>query len=161
MLLGTTTTPAPPSANTSLVPKPFVPAVPALHKGGHDETVFAALRPSPTRLFHRIIELLQLGLEGTFRGHPVQPPCNVQGHLQLDQIAQSPIQPGLECFQGWGICHVSGQPVPVSHHLHCKKNFFLISNVNLPSFLFKIINPCPVATAPAKKSVSSFLISLL
>ncbi|NXL43142.1 ROS1 kinase, partial [Podilymbus podiceps] len=30
-----------------------------------------------------------------------------------DQVAQSPVQPGLECFQGWGLHHLSGQPVPV------------------------------------------------
>jgi len=42
-------------------------------------------------------------LEGTPKGHPVQPPWNKQGHLQLDQVAQSPVQPNLECFQGWGI----------------------------------------------------------
>ena len=40
------------------------------------------------------------GLEGTFKGHLVQPPCNEQAHLQLDQVAQSPVQPDLECFQG-------------------------------------------------------------
>jgi len=38
-------------------------------------------------------------LEGTFKGHLVQCPCNEQGGLQLDQIAQSPVQPDLECFQ--------------------------------------------------------------
>jgi len=60
------------------------------------------------------------GLEGTFRGHLAQTPCNEQGRLQLDQVAQSPVQPGLECFQGWGIYHLSGQPVPVFQH-PCKK----------------------------------------
>ncbi|KAK4833081.1 hypothetical protein QYF61_027743 [Mycteria americana] len=39
---------------------------------------------------HRIIEWF--GLERTFTGHLVQPPCNEQGHLQLDQVAQSPVQ---------------------------------------------------------------------
>ncbi|KAF1551686.1 Otoconin-90, partial [Eudyptes schlegeli] len=39
---------------------------------------------------------------GTSKGHLVQPPCREQGHLQLDQVAQSPIQLDLECFQGWG-----------------------------------------------------------
>ena len=58
------------------------------------------------------------GLEGTFKGHLVQPPCHGQGHLALDQVAQSPVQPGLEHFQGWGIHNFSGQPVPVSHRPH-------------------------------------------
>ena len=58
---------------------------------------------------HRIIE-------GKFKGLLVQAPCHQQGHLQLDQVAQSPVQPGLECSQGWCINHLSGQPGPVSHH---------------------------------------------
>jgi len=64
---------------------------------------------------HRITECF--GLEGTFRGHPAQPPCSEQGHLHLDQVAQNPVQPGLECFQGWGIDHPAGQPVPGFHPL--------------------------------------------
>ncbi|KAK4805635.1 hypothetical protein QYF61_009861 [Mycteria americana] len=63
-------------------------------------------------------------------------PCNGQGHLQLEQVAQSPIQPDLKCFQGWGTYHLSGQPVRVFHHPHCK-HFFLISSLNLPSFSLK------------------------
>ena len=35
-------------------------------------------------------------LDGTFKGHLVQPPFNEQGHLQLHQGAQSPVQPDLE-----------------------------------------------------------------
>ena len=69
--------------------------------------------------FRRIIE--GFGLEGTFKGHLVQLPCNEQGCLQLYQVAQSPIQPDLECFQGWGTYHLSGQPVPVFYHPHRKK----------------------------------------
>ena len=42
-----------------------------------------------------------------------------QGHLPLDEVAQSPIQPCLECLQGVGI--PAGQPVPVSYHLHSKE----------------------------------------
>jgi len=42
-----------------------------------------------------------------------QPPCYVQGHQPPDQAAQSHIQPGLECLQGWGIHSLLGQPVPV------------------------------------------------
>jgi len=60
---------------------------------------------------HKIIE--RFGLEGTFKGHLVQHPCSEQGHLQQDQVAQSPVQPDLECFQGWGIYHLSGQLVPL------------------------------------------------
>ena len=37
-----------------------------------------------------------------------QPPCYVQGHQPLDQTAQSCIQPGLECLQGWGIHNLLG-----------------------------------------------------
>jgi len=35
--------------------------------------------------------------------HPVSTPCYVQGRQPADQDAQSHIQPGLECLQGWGI----------------------------------------------------------
>jgi len=38
----------------------------------------------------------------------------VQGHQPADQAAQSHIQPGLECLQGWGIHSLLGQPVPVN-----------------------------------------------
>jgi len=34
-------------------------------------------------------------LEGTLKIIWFQPPCHEQGHLPLDQVAQSPIQPGL------------------------------------------------------------------
>jgi len=66
----------------------------------------------------RLVECF--GLEGTFRGHLAQHPRSEQGHLPLDQVAQSAVQPDLECFQGWGIDHLSGEPVPVFHHPHCK-----------------------------------------
>ena len=75
-------------------------------------------------------------LEGTFKGHLVQLPCNEQGHLQLDQIAQSPIQPDTECLQGWV------HPPPLGNLFQCLtiliiKDIFLISNLNLPSFSLK------------------------
>jgi len=72
---------------------------------------------------HTALILEYFGLEGAFRGHLAQPPCREQGHLQLDQVAQSPIQPGLECFQGWGLQCLSGQPVLVFHHPRGKKFF--------------------------------------
>ena len=100
------------------------------------------------------------GLEGTFRGHPVQPLCNVQGHLQLNQVTQIPIQPGLERFQGWGICHLSGQPVPVSHHPHGKKCLPYIQSKST-FFEFKTITLSPIATGSAKEFVTIFLVSPL
>jgi len=33
----------------------------------------------------------------------LQPPSNELRHLPLDQVSQSPIQPALSHFQGWGI----------------------------------------------------------
>jgi len=60
-------------------------------------------------------------LEGTFRDHLAQHPCTEQGHLPLDQVAQTLVQPGLECFQEWGLHYLSGQLVTVFHHPQCKK----------------------------------------
>ena len=68
---------------------------------------------------HRIIELFEM--EGTLKGQLVQLSYSEQGHLQLHQVVQSPIQPDLEFLQGGAIHHLSGQPVPVPHHPHCKK----------------------------------------
>ena len=45
--------------------------------------------------------------------HRVSTPCYVQGRQLLDQAAQSHIQPGLECLQGWGIHNLLRQPVSV------------------------------------------------
>ena len=61
----------------------------------------------------RIIECF--GLEGTVRGHLAQPPCSKPGHLQLDQAAKSPVQRGLECFQGWGLVVVFPQFATKNH----------------------------------------------
>ena len=60
---------------------------------------------------HRIIEWPRL--KRTTMIIYFQPP--------LDQAAQSLIQPGLECLQGWGIHNLLGQPVPVRHHPLCGK----------------------------------------
>jgi len=43
--------------------------------------------------------------------HLVSAPCYVQGRQPAAQAAQSHIQPGLECLQGWGIHSLLGQPV--------------------------------------------------
>jgi len=64
--------------------------------------------------------------------HPVPTPCYVQGRQPPGQAAQSHIQPGLECLQGWGIHSLLGQPVQCVTTLW-GKNFLLISNLNLTS----------------------------
>ena len=48
--------------------------------------------------------------------HLISTPCHVQGRQPPDRAAQSHIQPGLECLQGWDIHNPLGQPVPVRHH---------------------------------------------
>jgi len=69
--------------------------------------------------FHRIIEWFRL--EGTLKNTSFQTPCHGQGHLSLDQAAQSHIQLALEHVQGVGIHSSSGQLVPVPHPCHGKK----------------------------------------
>ena len=53
-----------------------------------------------------------------------QPPCYMQGCQPLDQAAQSNVQPGLECLQGWGIHNLLGQPVPVLYHPLCESKWW-------------------------------------
>ena len=48
----------------------------------------------------------------------------MQGRQPADQAAQSHIQPGLECLQGWGIHSLLGQPVQCVTTLW-GKNFLL------------------------------------
>jgi len=66
------------------------------------------------------------------KGHLVQLTCDEQGHLQLDQFAQSIVQPDFECFKGQNFHHLSGRSVPVPHSF-IVKGFFHICNLNLPS----------------------------
>ena len=73
-----------------------------------DSVLFCCMYTVQYRFLHRLVEWF--GLEATFKGHLVQPRCSEQGHLQLDQVAQSPVQPDLECFQGWGLHYLSGNP---------------------------------------------------
>jgi len=72
----------------------------------------------------RIIEWF--GLEGNLKITQFQPPCHGQGQLPLAQVAQSPVQPGLEHFQGGGSHSFSGKPVPGPHQPHSKEFIFYI-----------------------------------
>ena len=67
----------------------------------------------------------RIELEWTSKGLIVQVPCNELRHLQLHQVAQSPIRPDLKCLPAQGICHLSGQPVPVLHYARGRTTFSL------------------------------------
>ena len=60
----------------------------------------------------------------------------MQGRQPPDQAAQSHIQPGLECLQGWDIHSLIGQPVQCVTTLW-GKNCLLISNLSLPCLSLK------------------------
>ena len=77
------------------------------------------------------------GLKRTTMITQFQPSCYVKGRQPPDQAAQSHIQPGLECLQGWGIHSLLGQPVQCVTTLWVT-NFLLISNLN---FLFLSLKP--------------------
>ena len=77
-------------------------------------------------------------VEKAHNDHAVPTPCYVQGRQPAAQAAQSHIQPGLECLQGWGIHSILGQPVQCITTLWAK-NFPLISNL----MVF-----CPLCVAP-------------
>ena len=53
---------------------------------------------------------------GTLQTILFQPPCPGQGPLPPAQVAQSPVQPGLEHCQGGGSHSFSGQPGPGPRH---------------------------------------------
>jgi len=76
-----------------------------------------------------------------------QPPCYVQGCQPADQAAQSHIQPGLECLQGWGIHNLLGQFVPMCHHPLTEKLPPKIQP-KPPLSQFKTIPPCSITIHP-------------
>ena len=92
--------------------------------------------------------------------HPQPIGCHGQGHLPLDQIAQSSIQPGLRHCQGRGSHSFSGQPVPVPHHPH-REEFLPYISSKPALFQLEAITPCPITTCPCKQALSSFLVGLL
>lgn len=100
---------------------------PQKKKGGHEPKLLLLLLSSVASSFSLYCHLISFfkpppkimewfGLERTFKVYLVQP-GKKQGHLQLGQVGQ----PDLECVQGRGIYHSSGQPVPVVHWPHHKK----------------------------------------
>jgi len=67
---------------------------------------------------------------------------------------------GLECLQGWGIPSLLGQPVQCVTTLW-GKNFLLISNLNLPSWLKTKEGLQKLVTSAGKKAqvtVPNFLL---
>lgn len=62
----------------------------------------------------------QFGVGGAVKTIQSQLPCLEQGHVLLQQVAQSPTQLCLEHRQGWGILNFSEPPIPVPHHPHRK-----------------------------------------
>jgi len=73
----------------------------------------------------RIIESFEL--EGTFRSHLVQLPCNEQGYLQLYQVAQRPIQTFKVSRDGASTTSPGNLPY----------SFVKIFSLDLPSFSLK------------------------
>lgn len=70
----------------------------------------------------RIMEWFDSVLEGTFKGHPIQLPCNGQGHHRPDQVAQSYCSNlTLNVFRDRAPSTSLDKPVPVPYHCHCKK----------------------------------------
>lgn len=71
-----------------------------------------------------------------------QPSCHGQGHFTLHQVAQGPIQPGLE--------HSLGQGMSQQHH----SEEFLISNLSIPC-QFKAITSYPTLHALLRSSYAT------
>ena len=78
------------------------------------------------------------------KAHPVSTLCHGQGCDPADQAAQGPIQPGLECLQGWGLTTPSVKNFP-----NIKFKYLLFS--------FKTVPPCPVTIYTCKKLISLLL----
>ena len=78
---------------------------------------------------NRITELFEL--EGIFESHLVQPPCNEQGHAQVDQDAQGLV---LKVSRDRASTTMLDNPFQYLTTVTVK-DFSLISNLNLPSFI--------------------------
>lgn len=81
-------------------------------------------------------------LEGSWKNIFFQCSCHGKGRLPLEQIAQSPTQPGFEHFEGQGIHKFSGLPVPVLH----SEELLPDTCSNSAFCQFKAILSCPIPT---------------
>jgi len=88
----------------------------------------------------RIMESLEL--EGTFKGRLVQLPCHEQGHLQLDQEFRALSSLTLSVSKDGAFAASVGNLFLTTLTV---KDFFLVSNLNLPSLCLK---PFPLVQSP-------------
>jgi len=105
-------------------------------------TSFVPLSSESRLTFHRIIESLEL--EETFKGHPVQIPCNEQGHPQLNQVFRAWSSLALKVSRHWASTTSPGN-LSQCLTILTKKDFSLISNLNLLSSSLK---PFPLVLSP-------------
>ena len=85
--------------------------------------------------YHRII-IESFELDGTLKGHLIQPSCNEQGHLQLDQVLRA--QSSLTA----SVTRNGSSTTSLGSLCQCLttlsvKNISLISSLNLSSFTWK------------------------
>ena len=64
-------------------------------------------------------------MEGTFKGHLFQLPCNEEGHAQLDQFAQSPSS------MTSSVSRDEAPTASLGNLCQCHPHFFLVSKLNL------------------------------
>ena len=101
------------------------------------------------------------GLEGTFKIIQFQALRYKHGHLLVDQVAHSPMQPGLECFQKGEYTNSLGSLFQCLTTLTVK-NFFPVSSSSLKPF--PLVWPLPALTkspSPAFLQALSGIGSLL
>lgn len=84
---------------------------------------------------HERVEDLVEHLQGTQRPLGMSPSLGDPrglGHLSLQQVAQSHVQPDTEPLQGWGTHSFTGQPVPVPRHPHRHQDVGVPPSSNSP-----------------------------
>ena len=86
------------------------------------------------------------GLEGTFKGHLVQPPAASRAVFGLMRLLRAPSNRTVN------VCRDGGSTTSLGNLCQCfttlmVKNVFLLSSMNLASFSYRTITPCSIATA--------------